>query len=98
LEEQTQINENAEQSTRAQIKSEVKKVLNSTGKFLVSQFDSEQNFSGQQVQQTVGQTVRLIADRLADKYEKQEGRKEPPVAAVAPVPAEVEEWEAESDH
>jgi len=98
LEEQTQINENAEQSTRAQIKSEVKKVLNSTGKFLVSQFDSEQNFSGQQVQQTVGQTVRLIADRLADKYEKLEGRKEPPVAAVAPVPAEVEEWEAESDH
>jgi len=97
LEEQIQINESAEHSTRTQIKSEVKKVLNSTGKFLVSQFDSEQNFSGQQVQHTVGQTVRLIADRLADKYEALEAKKEPPVAAVAPVPAEVEEWEAESD-
>jgi len=97
LGEQTQMTEKAEQSTKTQIKSEVKKVLNSTGKFLISQFDSEENFSGQQVQQTVGQTFRLISDRLADKYDKQEIRKEPPVAAVAPVPAEVEEWEAENE-
>lgn len=97
LEEQTQKTENAEKSTRNQIKSEVKKVLNSTGKFMISQFDSEENFTGHQVQQTVGQTFRLISDRLADKYEKQDAKKEPPVAAVAPVPAEVEEWEAESE-
>lgn len=97
LEEQTQKTENAEKSTRNQIKSEVKKVLNSTGKFLISQFDSEENFTSHQVQQTVGQTFRLISDRLADKYEKQDAKIEPPVAAVAPVPAEVEEWEAESE-
>merc|ERR1711892_1283756 len=100
LEEQTQMTENAKQMTRTELNYEVKKLMSSTAKLLMSQFDSEETFTGHQVQETVGQTMRLISDKLAEKYatkEKVESRKEPPVAAVAPVPAEVEEWEAESD-
>jgi len=98
LEEQTQLAEMAEKSVKKEVKSEVKKVLNSTGKFLVSQFNKDQTFSGQDAQQIIGQSFKLISDRLTEKYEKEETRKEPPVAAVAPVPAEVEEWEADSEN
>eukprot|EP00092_Neocalanus_flemingeri_P000420 GFUD01000448.1.p1 GENE.GFUD01000448.1~~GFUD01000448.1.p1 ORF type:complete len:654 (+),score=170.01 GFUD01000448.1:222-2183(+) len=100
LEEQCQMTEKAQQVTRTQLNSEVKKVMNSTSKLLMSQFDSEESFTGQQVQETIGHTMRLVYEKVAEKYaikEKVETRKEPPVAAVAPVPAEIEEWEAESD-
>jgi len=100
LEEQSQIIEKSHQTMKTQLKSEVKKVMNSTAKLLMSQFQPEESFTGQKVQETVGQTVRLIYEKLEEKYaakEKVEKRKEPPVAAVAPVPAEVEEWEAESE-
>jgi len=100
LEEQTQLTENAQRITKTQINTELKKVVNSTAKLLMSRFDAEETFTGQQVQETIGQTMKLISEKLAEKYAnkvKAESKREPPIAAVAPVPAEVEEWEAESD-
>merc|ERR1711915_1068264 len=67
--EQIQLAEMAEKSVKKEVKSEVKKVLNSTGKFLVSQFNKDQTFSGPDAQQIIGQSFKLISDRLTEKYE-----------------------------
>ena len=47
LEEETQMTEKAKQLTRTQLNCEVKKALKSTAKLLMSQFDSEETFTGQ---------------------------------------------------
>ena len=90
-----------ERSQRSQLQSEVKKLLGSTAKLLLAQFSEDEVYSGDSVRQTIGHTFQLIGDKLQEKYGSdgsQEARRDPPpVAAVAPVPAEVEEWEAESN-
>merc|ERR1712227_452168 len=90
-----------ERSQRSQLQSEVKKLLGSTAKLLLAQFSEDEVYSGDNVRQTIGHTFQLIGDKLQEKYSSdtsQEARRDPPpVAAVAPVPAEVEEWEAESN-
>ena len=92
LEEQMMLTESVQAGARSHLQSEVKKLMSSTAKLLLSQFREEEDYSGSTVRQTVATTFQLIGDKLAEKY-----REPPPVAAVAPVPAEVEEWEAEDD-
>ena len=91
LEEQIMLTESVQAGARSHLQSEVKKLMSSTAKLLLSQFRQEEDYSGSTVRETVATTFQLIGDKLAEKY------REPPVAAVAPVPAEVEEWEAEDD-
>ena len=91
-----------ERSQRSQLQLEVKKLLGSTAKVLLGQFSEDEVYSGDSVRQTIGHTFQLIGDKLQEKYGSdsaaQEARRDhPPVAAVAPVPAGVEEWEAESN-
>ena len=81
--------------------------MSSTGKLLLNQFSQDEVYSGDNVRDTITHTFTLIGDKLMEKYEKygaaetssaSETRRDPlPIAAVAPVPAEVEEWDAESD-
>ena len=85
------LTESVQAGARSHLQSEVKKLMSSTAKLLLSQFRQEEDYSGSTVRETVATTFQLIGDKLAEKY------REPPVAAVAPVPAEVEEWEAEDD-
>ena len=92
LEEQMMLTESVQAGARSHLQSEVKKLMSSTAKLLLSQFREEEDYSGSTVRETVATTFQLIGDKLAEKY-----REPPPVAAVAPVPAEVEEWEAEDD-
>ena len=82
--------------TQLAARTEVRKLLSSTAKLLLAQFPSseEAEYSGTRVRDTIGHTFHLIGDRLQEKYGSGSSV---PVAAVAPVPAEVEEWEAESD-
>ena len=77
---------------------ERRKLLGSTARLLVSQFTEEEAYSGKSVQETITQTLGLIAEKLQEKYgDPGTGRgREHQVAAEAPLPAEVEEW-AESD-
>ena len=92
LEDQMMLTESVQAGARSHLQSEVKKLMSSTAKLLLSQFREEEDYSGSTVRETVATTFQLIGDKLAEKY-----REPPPVAAVAPVPAEVEEWEAEDD-
>ena len=92
LEEQTRLTESVQAGARSHLQAEVKKLMSSTAKLLLSQFREEEDYSGPAVRETVATTFQLIGDKLAEKY-----REPPPVAAVAPVPAEVEDWEAEDD-
>ena len=94
LEEQILLTDSVQAGARSQLHSEVKKLMSSTAKLLVSQYSSEEVYSGHTVRDTVARTFQLIGDRLAEKYKEPP---HPPVAAVAPVPAEVEDWEAEDD-
>ena len=82
--------------TQLAARTEVRKLLSSTAKLLLAQFPSseEAEYSGARVRDTIGHTFHLIGDRLQEKYGSGSSV---PVAAVAPVPAEVEEWDAESD-
>ena len=82
----------------------MRKLLSSTGKLLLNQFSQDEVYSGDNVRDTITHTFTLIGDKLMEKYgaaetsSAQETRRDPlPIAAVAPVPAEVEEWDAESD-
>jgi len=97
LEEQTLITESTQQAARSMLQSEVRKLLGSTGKLLLNQFSEDEVYSGDSVRATIGHTFSLISDKLQEKYGSDNVRDPPPVAAVAPVPAEVEEWEAESE-
>ena len=94
LEEQQIIAERSQAAARA----EVRKVLGSTARLLVAQFTEGEEYSGESVRETITQTLGLVADKLQEKYGDSGTRRgpPPPVAAVAPVPAEVEEW-AEGD-
>jgi len=94
LEEQVMMTESIQTLARSQLLTEVKKVMSSTAKLLVSQFSHEEVYSGDTVRDTVSRTFQLIGDKLIEKYRE---APPPPVAAVAPV-AQVEEWEAEEDH
>merc|ERR1712066_69729 len=93
LEEQIKLTDSVQAAARSQLHSEVKKLMSSTAKLVVSQCSGSEAYSGDTVRDTVTRTFQLIGDKLAEKYREAP----PPVAAVAPVPAEVEEWEAEDD-
>ena len=82
--------------------------MSSTGKLLLNQFSQDEVYSGDNVRDTITHTFTLIGDKLMEKYgaaetsSASETRRHVdtstlPIAAVAPVPAEVEEWDAESD-
>ena len=92
LEEQMMLTESVQAGARSQLQTEVKKLMSSTAKLLLSQFRPEEEYSGSRVRETVATTFQLIGDKLAEKY-----REPPPVAAVAPVPSLVEQWEVEED-
>ena len=94
FEEQVVIAERSQATAMA----ERRKLLGSTARLLVSQFTEEEAYSGKSVQETITQTLGLIAEKLQEKYgDPGTGRGPPPqMAAEAPVPAEVDEW-AEGD-
>merc|ERR1712064_126636 len=99
LEEQMLLTENIQMSARGQLQGEVRKLLSSTGKLLLNQFSIDEVYSGDTVRDTITHTFTLIGDKLMEKYgvetsSAQESRRDPPpIATVAPVPAEVEEWD-----
>jgi len=107
LEEQMILTENIQIAARGQLQGEVRKLLSSTGKLLLNQFSQDEVYSGDNVRDTITHTFTLIGDKLMEKYgaaetsSASETRRHDtstlPIAAVAPVPAEVEEWDAESD-
>ena len=77
LEEQMMLTESVQAGARSQLQAEVKKLMSSTAKLLLSQFREDEDYSGTSVRQTLATTFQLIGDKLAEKY-----REPPPVAAV----------------
>lgn len=95
--EQKLESEQEEMMPRGQHQQELKKILSSTAKLLMAQFNGpdDTQYDRLHVRNTIGHTFQMIGDKLQERYSSDTRRDPPPVAAVAPVPAEVEEWEAE---
>ena len=90
------LEEQEDMMNKSQHQQEIKKMMSSTAKVLLSQFNDDVSYDGETVKHTIQQTFQLIGDKLQQRYsDTARTRDPPPVAAVAPVPAEQEEWEAE---
>jgi len=61
----------ARHQSSMQLHSEMKKVITSAAKFMVSQFEKGSSYQGEDIQMTVKETLLKVNQRLADKFKTQ---------------------------